>query len=119
MFNGLIFQMFGVKTVRFHQTTPDLQALLGTFLGIAAEDLIKAQALQAELMFNLAEPRTFQELREVAHRQAGMAATFGFEDIGDAARAVDHCLSEGCEDAGLLLPLVGVWLELLSAVHAP
>jgi hypothetical protein len=118
MFNGLIFQVFGVKTVRAHQTTPDLQALLGTFLVLAAEDLIKAQALQAELMFNLAEPRTFHELREVAHRQAGNAATFGFEDLGDAARGVDQCLSEGCQDVGTLLPLVNRWLDLLSSVSA-
>lgn len=102
--------------MRSIQTTPGLQALTGTFLAIAAEDLIKAQALQAELMFHFEEPRTFQELREVAHRQAGNAATFGFENLGDAARAVDRCVSEGCEDVGTLLPLIKTWLDLLSSV---
>jgi hypothetical protein len=91
---------------------------MGPFLAIAAEDLIQAQALQAELTFNLEEPRTFQELKELTHRQAGTAATFGFEDLGDAARAVDRCLSEGCEEAEKLLPLVNIWLDLLSSVSA-
>jgi hypothetical protein len=116
MFNGLSLEVFGVKSVLTHQSTPDLHALLGTFLAIVADDLVKAQALQAELLFNLEEPRTFQELRELAHRQAGNAATFGFEDLGDAARAVDRCLSEGCENAGTLLPLIKIWLDLLSSV---
>ena len=116
MFNALLFQEVGVKIVRAIQTTPGLQALMGTFLAMAAEDMVKAQALQAELMFHFEEPRTFQDLKELAHRQAGNAATFGFEELGDAARAVDRCLSEGCEEAERLLPLIKTWLDLLSSV---
>lgn len=37
----------------------------------------------------------FQALRDLCHRLAGVAASFGFEDLGQRARSIDIAISNG------------------------
>jgi len=74
---------------------PDLSAIKASYIGFA-------------------EPRTYEELRRLAHVQAGNAATFGFSALGDAARAVAIQLSEAHGPSQTLPPLIATWRSELQ-----
>lgn len=93
---------------------PDLSALRGSYLISLKQDLGTLEGLQSEVEFGFAEPRTYEELRRLAHVQAGNAATFSFADLGQAARAVDIQLSEHQGHAEELRPLLLAWRTQLQ-----
>ena len=78
------------------------------------ENLSTLEGLQSEVDFGFAEPRTFEELRRLAHVHAGNAATFGFGALGEAARAVDVHLSYASNATDLLPSLLAVWRAQLQ-----
>lgn len=93
---------------------PDLTALKGSYMVSLKADLNALEGLQSEVDFGFAEPRTYEELRRLAHVQAGNAATFGFDALGQAARAVDIQLSETQGPSDLLAPLLATWRAKLQ-----
>lgn len=72
-------------------------------------------SLLAELNFQLFEDRTFQELQALAHRHAGSAGSFGFEDLGLASRKIDQALLNGLRDPAQLAIQVSDWAKHLEA----
>ena len=104
--------------MRAFGSPPDLTALKGSYMVSLKADLNALEGLQSEVDFGFAEPRTYEELRRLAHVQAGNAATFGFDALGQAARAVDIQLSETQGTSDLLAPLLATWrAKLQSACH--
>lgn len=102
--------------MRAFGSPPDLTAIKVSYMISLKADLSTLEGLQSEVDFGFAEPRTFEELRRLAHVQAGNAATFGFSALGDAARAVDIHLSETQGPSERLPPLIATWRrELQSA----
>jgi HPt (histidine-containing phosphotransfer) domain-containing protein len=81
----------------------DMSAIKASYMVSLKENLSTLEGLQSEVEFGFAEPRTFEELRRLAHVHAGNAATFGFSALGEAARAMDVHLSDA-EKAPDLLP---------------
>lgn len=71
-----------------------IQALKEDYIASLREDFETFEALASEIEFGLEEPRTFNELRELAHRVAGSAGSFGFDALGSNAKAVDQILTE-------------------------
>lgn len=93
---------------------PDFSAIKASYMVSLKEDLGRLEGLQSEVDFGFAEPRTFDELRRLAHVQAGNAATFGFAALGEAARAVDVHLSDAESPPTLLPSLVTAWRAQLQ-----
>jgi HPt (histidine-containing phosphotransfer) domain-containing protein len=93
---------------------PDLSAIKASYMVSLREDLSTIEGLQSEVDFGFAEPRTFEELRRLAHVQAGNAATFGFAALGEAARVVDVHLSDTSNTPELLPSLVAEWRAQLQ-----
>ena len=100
--------------MRAFGSPPDLTALRGSYLVSLKTDLGALEGLQSEVDFGFAEQRTYEDLRRLAHVQAGNAATFGFEALGLAARAVDILLSERQGPSDELAPLIGTWQRKLQ-----
>ncbi len=100
--------------MRAFGSPPDLSALRASYMVSLKQDLGTLEGLQSEVDFGFAEARTYEELRRLAHVQAGNAATFGFDALGNAARAVDIqlCDIEGPSDP--LAALLGAWREQLQ-----
>lgn len=94
--------------------SPDLSTIKASYMVSLKADLGALEGLQSEVDFGFAEPRTFEELRRLAHVQAGNAATFGFGALGEAARAVDVHLSDANSAPDLLLSLVAAWRAQLQ-----
>jgi hypothetical protein len=93
---------------------PDFLAIKASYKVSLKEDLGRLEGLHSEVDFDFAEPRTFEELRILAHVQAGNAATFGFGALGEAARAVDVHLSDAESPSTLLPSLVTAWRAQLQ-----
>ncbi|MFN9613101.1 MAG: Hpt domain-containing protein [Hyphomonadaceae bacterium] len=93
---------------------PDLSAIKASYMISLKADLSTLEGLQSEVDFGFAEPRTYEELRRLAHVQAGNAATFGFSALGDAARAVAIQLSEAHGPSQTLPPLIATWRSELQ-----
>ncbi|MFY7761263.1 hypothetical protein [Aquidulcibacter sp.] len=105
--------------MRAFGSPPDLSAIKASYMVSLKADLSTLEGLQSEVDFGFAEPRTYQELRRLAHVHAGNAATFGFSALGDTARAVDIQLSETPGPSERLAPLIATWRrELQSACHS-
>ena len=92
----------------------DLSAIKASYMVSLQENLSSLEGLQSEVDFGFAEPRTFEELRRLAHVQAGNAATFGFGALGEAARAVDVHLSDVNNAPDLLPSLIAAWRAQLQ-----
>lgn len=88
------------------------------YLATLREGAAQIEALVAEVQFGLSEARTYRELEEIAHRQAGTALTLGFVTLGLAAQAVDLALQKGIEDAQLVAVLAH-WTQVLAEVVGP
>lgn len=60
--------------------------------------------------------RDWQALRDVAHRLAGSAASFGLDTLGEAARELDRLLSRPpvCRDPTLAAPRVAILTAALE-----
>lgn len=71
-----------------------MASLKERFRARAAEDL--------EVMSAALDAADFEQLRERSHRLAGVAATFGYPEIGEAARALDDAVKghASAADAG-------------------
>jgi HPt (histidine-containing phosphotransfer) domain-containing protein len=82
-------------------------------------DMDQVAGLSSELLFGLAEPRTYVDLRRIAHAQAGNAASFGFDKLGLAARLVNQTLSDEQGPSPLLAAAVQAWLGELQQVCSP
>jgi HPt (histidine-containing phosphotransfer) domain-containing protein len=95
-------------------SSPDLSAIKAIYMVNIKDDFDTLEGLQSEVDFGFAEPRTFEELRRLAHVQAGNAATFGFSALGEAARAVDVHLSDAKNASDLLPALVAAWRAQLE-----
>ena len=95
-------------------SSPDLSAIRASYMFSLKDDLGTLEALQSEVDFGFAEPRTFEELRRLAHVHAGNAATFGFSALGEAARAMDVHLSDAENAPDLLPSLVAAWRAQLQ-----
>jgi len=72
-----------------------IKALKEDYIASLREDFETFEALASEIEFGLEEPRTFDELRELAHRVAGSAGSFGFDALGSTAKSVDQILTKG------------------------
>jgi hypothetical protein len=90
-------------------SSSDLSAIKASYMVSLKDDLGTLEGLQSEVDFGFAEPRTFEELRHLAHVHAGNAATFGFSALGEAARAVDVHLNHANNAPDLLPTLVAAW----------
>lgn len=99
--------------MRAFANPPDLSALRASYLMSLQHDLNTLEGLQSEVEFGFDEPRTYEDLRRLAHVQAGNAATFGFADLGHAARAVDVELSDRRCASATLPSLLAAWREHL------
>lgn len=95
-------------------STPDLSAIKVSYMVNLKEDLALVEGLQSEVDSGFAEPRTYEELRGIAHVHAGNAATFGFAALGDAARGVDVYLSKKHNPPDLLPSLIAAWRAQLQ-----
>ena len=93
---------------------PDLSAIRVSYMVSLKEELGLLEGLQSEVDFGFAEPRTYEELRRIAHGHAGNAATFGFTALGDTARAVDEHLSAAQNSPDLLASLLAAWRAQLQ-----
>ena len=93
---------------------PDLSAIKASYMVSLREDLSTIEGLQSEVDFGFAEARTFEELRRLAHVQAGNAATFSFAALGEAARAVDVHFSDVNNAPDLLPSLIAAWRAQLQ-----
>jgi HPt (histidine-containing phosphotransfer) domain-containing protein len=67
-----------------------MESVRGRFRARAADDLGAMTAARAS--------GERHSLRERAHRLAGVAATFGYPAIGDAARLLDDLIDQGALD---------------------
>lgn len=92
----------------------DLSAIKASYMVSLRENLSALEGLQSEVDFGFAEDRTYEELRRIAHVQAGNAATFGFSALGDVARAVDIDLSDKNRASEALPALLAAWREQLQ-----
>ncbi len=92
----------------------DMSAIKASYMVSLKENLSTLEGLQSEVEFGFAEPRTFEELRHLAHVHAGNAATFGFSALGEAARAMDVHLSDAENAPDLLPSLVAAWRAQLQ-----
>jgi HPt (histidine-containing phosphotransfer) domain-containing protein len=90
-------------------SSPDLSAIKASYVVSLNDDLATLEGLQSEVDFGVAEPRTYEELRSLAHVHAGNGATFGFSALGEAARAVDVHLNEVNNAPDLLPSLIAAW----------
>ena len=105
--------------MRAFGSPPDLSAIKASYMISLKADLNTLEGLQSEVEFGFAEPRTYEELRRIAHVQAGNAETFGFSALGNSARAVDIQLSEVQGPSEQLPHLIGTWRkELQSACQS-
>ncbi|GBF56489.1 hypothetical protein PbB2_00145 [Candidatus Phycosocius bacilliformis] len=102
--------------MRLDITKPDLSTLKSTYLSSLAVDQDRITGLLSELTYGLAEPRTYKELHRIAHAQAGNAATFGFERLGDAARTINQRLNQAHELSAELEAEVIAWLGELQQI---
>jgi HPt (histidine-containing phosphotransfer) domain-containing protein len=95
-----------------------IDALRRDYVVVLRDVMQQVEALAAEIQFGLDEERTYRELREIAHRQAGTALTLQFVPLGAAASAVDIALQSGLREAQLK-SLLEAWVRALSAVAGP
>lgn len=97
-----------------------MQALRSHFLtGLPPRRTALAEAWAACLAG--AGEADWQALRDVAHRLAGSAASFGLDALGEAARELDRLLSRPppCRDVAEAAPLVATLVATLDAAIGP
>ncbi|OYU77268.1 MAG: hypothetical protein CFE32_06520 [Alphaproteobacteria bacterium PA3] len=95
-----------------------IQALKEDYIASLREDFEMFEALASEIEFGLEEPRTFSELRELAHRIAGSAGSFGLDALGSNAKSVDQILTESqAVSAQLSAQLVDLRANFVTAVR--
>jgi chemotaxis protein histidine kinase CheA len=63
--------------------------------------LAEVDALWDKLASGAKQPEACVELLRRLHTLAGSAKTFGFPDLGTAARAAETCLAPYCEDGAI------------------
>ncbi len=100
--------------MRAFGSPPDLSAIKASYMVSLKDDLGTLEGLQSEVDFGFAEPRTYEELRRLAHVHAGNGATFGFSALGEAARAVDVSLSDSKSPPDLPPSLLAAWRAQLQ-----
>lgn len=93
-----------------------LAALTRTYVAALPEKRVDLERLWAACA-DAAADETWQALRTLAHRLSGSAPNYGFEALGDAARALDARLGSKtpCRDRAILAPLVMALREALTA----
>ncbi|MGE4073498.1 MAG: Hpt domain-containing protein [Lysobacterales bacterium] len=81
------------------------------YVGSFAE---KQAALESALSLLSADPLgAMSSLRAVAHKISGSAGMYGFEELGQQARAVVHAIDDGSA-AALVVELVRVLIDELK-----
>ncbi len=101
----------------------DYEARLAALTRVYVAALPDKQADLARLWAACADAttdETWQALRTLAHRLSGSAPNYGFDALGDAARALDTRLGGKmpCRDRTRLAPLVAALHEALAAATA-
>lgn len=92
-----------------------IEQLRREFIAVLQDAEPQIDALLAEVRFGLDENRTYRDLQEIAHRQAGTALTLHYTAIGEAAQAVDLAIEHG-ERGSRLIELLESWTHARSAV---
>ncbi len=90
-----------------------ISALRSEYVGSVLPDAETLEALYSEVAFGLEDDRTFAELRAMAHRHAGSAASFGLKDLSATARVVDQFLTNGERRKDVLMPPLEAWRHAL------
>ena len=98
-----------------------LAALTRTYIATLPDKRADLERLWTAACADAAADETWQALRTLAHRLSGSAPNYGFEALGDAARALDACLGgkTPCRDRAILTPLVMALREALTAAGRP
>ncbi|PTN39031.1 Hpt domain-containing protein [Desulfonatronum sp. SC1] len=96
----------------------ELRALHETYRQRLASDIPELQNL-ADALASSSEPAPLlEDLKHALHRMAGSAGTFGFPELGAAARNLEIRIQEWMHPSGTTMPTSQDLLDLQHEVHA-
>ncbi len=97
--------------------TDPLAELTHRFINRTKTDADRIRSL-ASAMSGPSSPG-YREVRQLVHRLAGSAGTFGYDDMGESAARLDTLMNVGCADINLICSRLTSLLTEIDAMTDP